>query len=137
MSEKVSRFEALEQQLELFIETTRQVGIIVSDVQPNGQAVLNKKLNEMITGMQEIDKMKSQMADINVPLEVFDYIDQGKNPNLYTKDCLEKTLAKNEQVKGKIDNLKRFKACLLVELTKVLPNEINTYRALRGDDPPT
>jgi mediator of RNA polymerase II transcription subunit 10 len=44
MSEKVSRFEALEQQLELFIETTRQVGIIVSDVQPNGQAVLNKKL---------------------------------------------------------------------------------------------
>lgn len=28
--------------------------------------------NEMITGMQEIDKMKSQMADINVPLEVFE-----------------------------------------------------------------
>ncbi|XP_052063464.1 mediator of RNA polymerase II transcription subunit 10-like [Mytilus californianus] len=135
MSEKISRFEALEQQLELFIETTRQVGIIVSDVQPNSQAVLNKKLNEMITGMQEVDKMKSQMADISVPLEVFDYIDQGKNPNLYTKDCLEKTLAKNEQVKGKIDNLKRFKASLLVELTKVFPNEINTYRALRDDQP--
>ncbi|VDI78309.1 mediator of RNA polymerase II transcription subunit 10-like [Mytilus galloprovincialis] len=135
MSEKISRFEALEQQLELFIETTRQVGIIVSDVQPNSQAVLNKKLNEMITGLQEVDKMKSQMADISVPLEVFDYIDQGKNPNLYTKDCLEKTLAKNEQVKGKIDNLKRFKASLLVELTKVFPNEINTYRALRDDQP--
>jgi len=26
----------------------------------------------MITGMQEIDKLKSQMADINVPLEVFE-----------------------------------------------------------------
>ena len=36
----------------------------------------------------------------------FSYIDQGKNPNLYTKDCLEKALSKNEQVKGKIDNLK-------------------------------
>lgn len=36
----------------------------------------------------------------------FSYIDQGKNPNLYTKDCLEKALAKNEQVKGKIDNFK-------------------------------
>ena len=34
------------------------------------------------------------------------YIDQGKNPNLYTKDCLEKALAKNELVKGKMDNLK-------------------------------
>ena len=37
---------------------------------------------------------------------IFSYIDQGKNPNLYTKDCLEKALNKNEQVKGKIDNLK-------------------------------
>lgn len=34
------------------------------------------------------------------------YIDQGKNPNLYTKDCLEKALVKNEQVKGKIDAVK-------------------------------
>ena len=31
------------------------------------------------------------------------YIDQGRNPQLYTKDCMEKALAKNEQVKGKID----------------------------------
>ena len=34
------------------------------------------------------------------------YIDQGKNPQLYTKDCMEKALAKNEAVKGKIDALK-------------------------------
>ena len=34
------------------------------------------------------------------------YIDQGKNPQLYTKDCMEKALARNEAVKGKIDALK-------------------------------
>lgn len=33
------------------------------------------------------------------------YIDQGRNPQLYTKECLERALAKNEQVKGKIDTL--------------------------------
>lgn len=37
---------------------------------------------------------------------LFSYIDQGKNPQLYTKDCMEKALAKNEAVKGKIDALK-------------------------------
>ena len=36
-------------------------------------------------------------------LQVFDYIDQGHNPQLYTKDCMEKALAKNENVKGKMD----------------------------------
>ena len=38
------KFEALEQQLEMFIENTRQIGIIVSDMQPQGQSVLNQKL---------------------------------------------------------------------------------------------
>ncbi|KAK3085433.1 hypothetical protein FSP39_003236 [Pinctada imbricata] len=137
MADKSDRFEALEQQLEMFIENTRQLGIIVSDFQPQGQSVLNQKLQTMVHGLQEIDKLKSQMADIQVPLEVFDYIDQGKNPSLYTKDCLEKALAKNENVKGKIDNFKKFKAALLVELSKVFPTEINNYRAMRGDDQPT
>ncbi len=38
------KFEVLEQNLEMFIENTRHMGIIVSDFQPQGQAVLNSKL---------------------------------------------------------------------------------------------
>lgn len=91
----------------------------------------------MIQGMQEIDKLKTHMQDIHVPLDVFEYIDQGKNPNLYTKHCLEKALGKNEQIKGKIDAFKRFKAMLILELTDVFPKEMANYRALRGDDRPT
>ena len=41
MAEKL---EALEQQLERFIENTRQLGIIVGDFQPQGQNVLNQKM---------------------------------------------------------------------------------------------
>lgn len=36
--------ESLESQLELFIENVRQVGIIVSDFQPQGHNVLNQKM---------------------------------------------------------------------------------------------
>ena len=43
--------------------------------------------------------------DVNIHVS-FRYIDQGKNPQLYTKDCMEKALAKNEAVKGKIDALR-------------------------------
>ena len=37
-------FELLEQTIEQFVETTRQIGIIVSDVQPGSQGVLNQKM---------------------------------------------------------------------------------------------
>lgn len=36
--------ESLESQLEMFIENVRQIRIIVSDFQPQGQNVLNQKM---------------------------------------------------------------------------------------------
>lgn len=85
----------------------------------------------MVTGLQEIDKIKTQVQDVLVPFEVFDYIDQGKNPQLYTKDCIEKALTKNEEVKGKIDGYQRLKSNLMRELSTTFPNEVSMYRALR------
>lgn len=64
---------------------------------------------------------------------MFDYIDEDKNPQLYTKDCVEKALAKNEEVKGKIDAYRKFKSNMLAELFKTFPNEMNMYRAYRPD----
>ncbi|KAH8287469.1 hypothetical protein KR054_008290, partial [Drosophila jambulina] len=124
----------LETQLELFIENVRQIGIMVSDVQPQGQTVLNQKLNGLIAGLQEIDKLRSQVEDVYVPLEVcFSYIDKNKNPQLYTKDVMVKTRAKNEEVKGKIEGFQKFKSSLLVELFKTFPAEMESYRAYRND----
>ncbi|ESN97621.1 hypothetical protein HELRODRAFT_85402 [Helobdella robusta] len=131
-----SKFEPLEQQLEMFIENTRQIGISVADMQPQGQAVLNQKLHQLVIGLQEIDKLRSLVQDVQIPSDVFEYIDEGKNPQLYTKDCMEKSLAKNEEIKGKIEALKKFKSLLVVELSKVFPNEMAKYRQLRGDDRP-
>lgn len=129
-----SALENLESSLEMFVENVRQIRIIVSDFQPQGQTVLNQKIQSMVQGLQEIDRLKSQVQDITVPLEVFDYIDQGRNPQLYTKDCMEKALCKNEEVKGKIDAYRKFKAHLMTELHGTFPNELAKYRAIRGDD---
>nr|CAI5827032.1 unnamed protein product [Callosobruchus analis] len=127
-----SSLENLETQLEMFIENVRQIHIIVSDFHPKVKTFSIK--NSLVHGLQEVDKLKSHVQDVHVPLEVFDYIDQGRNPQLYTKDCIEKALAKNEQVKGKIDAYRKFKANMLVELSRTFPNELNKYRALRGDE---
>ena len=69
-----------------------------------------------------------------VPLEVFDYIDAARNPQFYTRDCMEKALAKNEEERGKIDAYRMFKAKLLAELNSVFPKQIASYRAHRPDE---
>ncbi|XP_059935217.1 mediator of RNA polymerase II transcription subunit 10-like [Mesoplodon densirostris] len=130
------KFDHLEEHLKKFVENIRQLGIIVSDFQPSSQAGLNQKLNFIVTGLHDIDKCRQQLHDITVPLEVFEYIHRSRSKSpLYAKECLERALAKNEQVKGKIDTMKKFKS-LLIQLSKVFPEDIAKYRSIRGEDHP-
>merc|ERR1712106_41004 len=77
--------EELEKLLETFVENTRQLGITVNDFQPSSQAVLNQKINFLVTGLQDIDRAKGSVQRVVIPTEVLAYIDQGRNPTLYTK----------------------------------------------------
>jgi len=127
--------EQLESQIGLFIENVRQMGIIVTDIQPqNGQAVLYHKINQVVTSLRDIDRLKDTIQDVQLPIEVFDYIDSGKNPQYYTRDYMERALSKNEEVKGKIDYYKKFKSILIEELTKVFPSEMNKYHTVRPNE---
>jgi hypothetical protein len=65
---------------------------------------------------------------------VISYIDEGKNPLLYTKDCLLKTLRKNEEIKGKIVTFKTFRDTILDELNKNFPEEYDAYMKTRQSE---
>jgi mediator of RNA polymerase II transcription subunit 10 len=43
--------------------------------------------------------MKGQFMDVKIPLELLDYLDQGKNPQLYTREVLERTVNRNKEVR--------------------------------------
>lgn len=124
--------EPLEKQIEIFVENIRQLGIIVTDFQAQpGQPVLNQKIKDIVTSLKDIDRLRDGVPNVQLPIEVFEYIDSGKNPHYYTKDYMDKALTKNEEVKGKIEYYKRFKSILIEELTKVFPSEMNKYHTFR------
>ena len=51
--------------------------------------------------------------------QVCDYIAEGRNPQLYPKDCMEEGFAENAQFKGNVDAYRRFEALLLMKLGRV------------------
>ena len=52
---------------------------------------------------------------------------QGRNPQLYNKDCLEKARAKNDEVKDKISTLRSFKDSLVHEMKTKMPATMDQY----------
>ena len=65
-------FEALEHHLQDLIETTRQLGIMVTDFQPQTQKALNDKIQSIVTSLKSLDDLKDSFREIYVPTEVFE-----------------------------------------------------------------
>jgi len=126
-----ARFNQLEQTLENFQENARQLGLIASDFQPRSQDPLNQRVHTLVSGLQEMDHLKHQFGDVKVPQELLDYLDEGKNPLLYTKECLQRTENKNKEVNGKIELYTKFRAQLLKEWGEEMPTDTLQYRTKR------
>ncbi|VDP05071.1 unnamed protein product [Heligmosomoides polygyrus] len=112
-------------------ENARHLGVIATDFGARSQEPFNQKIHTLMSGLQELDQMRSQFMDVKVPLELLDVLDQGKNPQLYTKEVLERTLLKNKEVNGKVETYKKFHAALLKELGEEMPEDTMTYRNIR------
>ncbi len=126
-----ARFEQLEQTLELFIENSRHLCVLASDFQANSQPVLNQKIHTLVSGLQELDSAKDQFKEVSIPFELLQTVDDGKNPQLYTRNCVDRTRGKNYELNGKIETYKKFRAMLMKELSEEFPKQMMQYRSIR------
>jgi mediator of RNA polymerase II transcription subunit 10 len=120
--------EDIERCLEEIIEDLRQLVIIVENFQ--SQELLDEKINTVINKYQQLE-MKRHGYEIEIPLEIFEYIDAGQNPDLYLKKSLDECISKNERTKGKITTLQAFKEALEVEIEKAYPQELEMFRQFK------
>lgn len=66
-----STLDNLEEHLERSIENVRQIQIIVSDFQPQGQPGLNQKLQQIVKDLQEVEKVGKKSAGYSSPTRSF------------------------------------------------------------------
>ena len=117
--------------LEQIIVDTRTVGIMVSDFQAGNQPRLNQYLNKIIDNLRILDGCKEDLNDIMIPREVLKYVDEGRSPELYNRDCLEKSQAKQRVVQAKVDIYKKLHDQLLKDLKEYYPEMVYAYKKSR------
>ncbi|KAM7542298.1 hypothetical protein Aperf_G00000007008 [Anoplocephala perfoliata] len=134
MTDRSKKFEQLEESIEGIIDHCREAGIIVCDYQPG--IAISKKINDLVLKLQDVDRLQPEMNEVLVPIAVFPKIDAGQNPQIYSRECMERVIAHNEVVRGKLESLRRFRHLLMSELSKRFPCEMANYRLIRDDADP-
>jgi mediator of RNA polymerase II transcription subunit 10 len=108
-----------------------QLQCSVSAFQLPSQLVLLERLNGLVT---ELGNMHSASQDchIQIPLEVLNFIDEGRNPDEFTKHLLNGCVQQNQASKGKVDSFKALRKNLLEQVEEVFPAETEAYRDIRS-----
>ncbi|XP_044477260.1 mediator of RNA polymerase II transcription subunit 10b-like [Mangifera indica] len=108
-----------------------QLYLTVSSFNAASQLPLLQRLNSLVTELDNMAKLSGK-CEIEVPTEVLNLIDDGKNPDEFTRDVINNCIAKNQINRGKTNAFKSLRKHLLEELEQTFPDEIEAYREIRA-----
>ncbi|CAA6656367.1 unnamed protein product [Spirodela intermedia] len=108
-----------------------QLHLTVSSFNVASQLPLLQRLNALVTELDTMQKLADN-CDIQVPMEVINLIDDGKNPEEFTRDVFNSCVTKNQVTKGKTDAFKVLRKHLLEELEQSFPDAVESYREIRA-----
>mmetsp|Transcript_13698 Transcript_13698/g.19784 ORF Transcript_13698/g.19784 Transcript_13698/m.19784 type:complete len:498 (-) Transcript_13698:1054-2547(-) len=97
----------LERALENTAETLNQIAVMVTNFSNDDQNSLFAKVNQLTVDLRELD-MRAGTVNTNVPFEVLEAIDRGRNPLIVTQELLEMCEEANNVALGKLNIMKTF-----------------------------
>ncbi|XP_073052112.1 mediator of RNA polymerase II transcription subunit 10b-like isoform X2 [Primulina eburnea] len=108
-----------------------QLYLTVSSFNVAAQLPLLQRMNTLVSELDNMTKL-AENCNIQIPMDVINLIDDGKNPDEFTRNVLNGCIAKNQIAKGKTDAFKGLRRHLLEELDLTFPDEVEAYREIRA-----
>ncbi|KAJ1960420.1 RNA polymerase II mediator complex subunit [Dipsacomyces acuminosporus] len=117
-----SDLEAMERKIRESLETLSQISITVDNYESADEQVLQRRVENLVRAYSDMHSMKESL-DTNIPLEVLSFIEDGRNPDEFTRNFTERVAAENQFTNGKISALSSFKDEFEANLKKFFPEE--------------
>ncbi|CAG8520191.1 10078_t:CDS:2 [Acaulospora colombiana] len=95
-------------------------------VQLNEYESENKK--ELVECLDEVNRLQEKIKHIEIPMTVVDYIDEGRNPDIFTSEYVEEVMTENQVVNIKNDAIIDFKNLFLEQLQETFPEQTDAYK---------
>ncbi|KAI7883911.1 hypothetical protein K492DRAFT_158948 [Lichtheimia hyalospora FSU 10163] len=112
---------ALEGEINDILQVLFELSVVVFDFQPEGNQLVRNKINTIIEHYRKIDELKKDI-DTFIPEEVINFVEHGKNPDLFTQGFVERTASENQFTYGKVKAVNEFRSILADEFEKSFPD---------------
>ncbi|KAJ1935714.1 RNA polymerase II mediator complex subunit [Linderina pennispora] len=112
----------MERKIRFALETLSQISVSVSNYESADEQVLQQRVENLVRSYSEMHAMKESL-DANIPMEVLNFIEDGRNPDEFTRNFTERVAAENQFTNGKISALSNFKQEFEAQLKESFPED--------------
>lgn len=127
---------ATEQQAAAIVESFIELGVSVYDFPGTPEATqgmvtnLKRNVDRLLKLNQQSNRPDSQLNNVNVPLEVVQYIEDGRNPDIYTREFVEAVRRSNQYQRAKMHGLKQLRDSLAEKITEEFPDLASNVQSI-------
>ncbi|KAH7188342.1 transcription factor subunit Med10 of mediator complex-domain-containing protein [Fusarium flagelliforme] len=116
---------ALEQQLKDIIQDLYQIMVQVSTYDSVGRSSREVLINEIKTLSESLRTLHTSASPPHnlpsVPPELLEYVEHGRNPDIYTREFVELVRRGNQLMRGKLNAFGSFRDILAENMTTAMP----------------
>lgn len=119
-------------QLQALVESFIELGVLVHDNQGTHQShvALTHKTNQVVSQLSGLTNSPFTQQ-YPIPVDVISYIEDGRNPDIYTREFVEVTAKLNARLKGKMLGFEKLRDVLGDKLVEEFPHLAEPVRDIR------
>ena len=113
----------LETRVRSVVDLLYQLAVCSADVQEGSQHLVANKVNECIKALAALDATKDELhrAQMMVPQDVLEMLDTGKNPDIHTRNFVNRLASENQYSYGQHRAVGSYKSKLDQALDAAFP----------------
>ncbi|KAI9794557.1 MAG: RNA polymerase II mediator complex subunit [Peltula sp. TS41687] len=120
-STEMALVETIEGQLQEVIQDLYEISVAVYAYQglETSDALIHK-IKALTTHLADLSRTAPHLP-VTIPPEIVEYVESGRNPDIYTREFVELVQKSNEHMKGKTEAFRAFRDVLAEEISSALP----------------
>lgn len=123
-----------EQQITAIIESFIELGVSIYDFPGTPEATqgmitnLKRNVDRLFKLNQVSNDPESTLQKVSIPFEVVQYIEDGRNPDIYTREFVEAIRRSNQYQRAKMHGLKLLRDSLAEKISEEFPDLESTVQ---------
>lgn len=93
------------------------------------QQAMTAEIKQLIANMLRLSHAGRQL-DVTVPVDLIEFVENARNPDIYTRQFVEEAMRLNQELKGKSDAFADFRDILGREMMSAMPDIKDDVKAV-------